>query len=846
MNKKIKLSLLAFTLITNAYSQDTFPSTTQNSDIEINNKLLESGSRVISNGSINVTNNSIIKGDLTASNININNSTIDSGNINSNDFLATTTIENNSIVNGGNFTGDNIIIKNSTINNGNFFNSTTIEDNTIVNDGVFNGDLTIKSNKINGGDFNNLSSVYFDGVDINNKLNFTTDRSININNSNLGENIEFDSNSTNNTYINISNSTISSKFNDKYDSLSLYGSIINTSINVEYISYANKKNIVTKDNIIIADRANFGNRPSGYKPKYSNEFDGNLYIKDELIIRTTIINENSHIKTDGITSIFASDFNGTLESSSKVYILHSNNLSKNSLIKSSDDIYVLPSTQTIADDKAHEILTNSLVSGTIISDKNIIINDRNIEIPIFDIPSELPIMNGYSSDYIAWLYPQLSPDDIKYIRNNPSFSENYMKDFVTIKDANLTADKINIIDTLIEGTNNIIKANETILQSGKDKEITLQDNSTFIIPSATGDVYTIKNTEFINNTNQTNEVKISGDVSLVNGKATNVNFSAVNNSKNSLTLDSIELNNVNIDTNDVFDNITLNNINLNTNTIKANDSISINNNSIIKANNIDTNNLTTNDSHIYANINTNNLNANNTNFYLYGGGNDTSLNDKFSGPIIVNEKASGGNNKIIIANTDLSLLKDKNVPIAIINNEDELKKDYFSVVYRKSQTGALVNYKLSDDILHFNNIENNNKTDNVWSLGFNDNVDSSIKDNIVSNVNIDDIKDETLSNKFEGDLNKLNTYNKDNINDFIIFDSFNEPVANVIKTIIYSPYYTTRYYIDDTESRFTYLRNNETNKGFWINTDYNYLETNTNNLKANRVYIGVDNKLDFN
>ncbi|WP_267525646.1 autotransporter outer membrane beta-barrel domain-containing protein, partial [Campylobacter sp. MG1] len=41
-------------------------------------------------------------------------------------------------------------------------------------------------------------------------------------------------------------------------------------------------------------------------------------------------------------------------------------------------------------------------------------------------------------------------------------------------------------------------------------------------------------------------------------------------------------------------------------------------------------------------------------------------------------------------------------------------------------------------------------------------------------------------------------------------------------------------------------RNNETNKGFWINTDYNYLETNTNNLKANRVYIGVDNKLDFN
>ncbi|WP_267525351.1 hypothetical protein, partial [Campylobacter sp. MG1] len=611
MNKKIKLSLLAFTLITNAYSQDIFPSTTQNSDIEINNKLLESGSSVISNnGSINVTNNSIIKGDLTAhKDININNSTIDSGahniysetnktiniqnstlnggnffiytSFNGNNYTVNNTINisngskindgkfsiqfekiwdgllninnidiinggkfeverikisntdkinggnfstellemNQNIINNGNFSSHDAIIENSTINNGKFnitnsiintsiikggtfinsnnnikgtkINSstienglfsglTTIENNSIVNDGIFNGDLTIKNNSIvNGGDFNNLSSVYFDSVDINNKLNFTADSFISVDNSNLGENITF--NPKNNTNIYIKDSTLSSEFKEKYNELYIGTSNINTIINAN-IFYTNSlydlnsynivnKIVITKDNNINVDNAYFNFRKLLYAEKevehidhYGNkiEFEGEININEELKSYMTTFKENSIININKDSIINTSTIDGKFNSKSNIYLTSGTNVGKNANIKAEGDIYInklyMFSDITSSQDNNINISGNLKSNNIIINDiskkpENITVNKASgVPYGIYDLQECMPLEQ-----------PFVTKDDyIKLVKTQK----------ITIKDANLTADKINIIDTLIEGTNNIIKANETILQSGKDKEIT--------------------------------------------------------------------------------------------------------------------------------------------------------------------------------------------------------------------------------------------------------------------------------------------------------------------------------------------------------------------------------------
>ncbi|WP_267525318.1 beta strand repeat-containing protein, partial [Campylobacter sp. MG1] len=245
-------------------------------------------------------------------------------------------------------------------------------------------------------------------------------------------------------------------------------------------------------------------------------------------------------------------------------------------------------------------------------------------------------------------------------------------------------------------------------------------------------------------------------------------------------------------------------------------------NNSISISGIRADNLILNNSHIQAQVVTNNLNANDTKFYMYGGGINTNLYNDFSGPIVVNNNAEGSNNEIILSNTNLSALTKNNVPIAIVNG----KKDsgYFKVSYKT----ILANYNTK--ILHFDEIDD----DGVWSLGLSKNKPENVKNDIKSSVNIDE--------QVWNGIGKINP----NDADLVELEYFNPNVVSTVKTIIYSPYYVSKYYIDDIEHRFTYLRNNETNKGFWINTDYNYLETNTNNLKANRVYIGVDNKLDFN
>ncbi|MBZ7979068.1 hypothetical protein AVBRAN12642_00285 [Campylobacter sp. RM12642] len=257
-------------------------------------------------------------------------------------------------------------------------------------------------------------------------------------------------------------------------------------------------------------------------------------------------------------------------------------------------------------------------------------------------------------------------------------------------------------------------------------------------------------------------------------------------------------------------------------------------NSTIRATNTNSNgiggiradNLIVDNSHIQAQVVTNTLNANNSKFYIYGGGIDTSLEDKFSGPIIVNKEALGENNEIVLYNTNLSKLINTRVPIAIVNGkkeDNEKDKAYFKVTYKT----VLATYNTK--VLSFDEIGK----DGVWSLGLTDKEPIINKDSIRSNLEIDK---EALKG-----FGKVSADDKD----LLTLEYLDPAVTSAIKNIMYTPYYVARYYIDDNDLRFNYLRNDDKNKGFWINSDYGYFETDSNNLKGSRVNVGVDNKVSL-
>ncbi|MBT0880328.1 MULTISPECIES: hypothetical protein [unclassified Campylobacter] len=257
-------------------------------------------------------------------------------------------------------------------------------------------------------------------------------------------------------------------------------------------------------------------------------------------------------------------------------------------------------------------------------------------------------------------------------------------------------------------------------------------------------------------------------------------------------------------------------------------------NSTIRATNTNSNgiggiradNLIVDNSHIQAQVVTNTLNANNSKFYIYGGGIDTSLEDKFSGPIIVNKEALGENNEIVLYNTNLSKLINTRVPIAIVNGkkeDNEKDKAYFKVTYKT----VLATYNTK--VLSFDEIGK----DGVWSLGLTDKEPIINKDSIRSNLEIDK---EALKG-----FGKVSADDKD----LLTLEYLDPAVTSAVKNIMYTPYYVARYYIDDNDLRFNYLRNDDKNKGFWINSDYGYFETDSNNLKGSRVNVGVDNKVSL-
>ncbi|MBZ8006758.1 hypothetical protein AVBRAN9334_01150 [Campylobacter sp. RM9334] len=257
-------------------------------------------------------------------------------------------------------------------------------------------------------------------------------------------------------------------------------------------------------------------------------------------------------------------------------------------------------------------------------------------------------------------------------------------------------------------------------------------------------------------------------------------------------------------------------------------------NSTIRATNTNSNgiggiradNLIVDNSHIQAQVVTNTLNANNSKFYIYGGGIDTSLEDKFSGPIIVNKEALGENNEIVLYNTNLSKLVNTRVPIAIVNGkkeDNEKDKAYFKVTYKT----VLATYNTK--VLSFDEIGK----DGVWSLGLTDKDPIINKDSIRSNLEIDK---EALKG-----FGKVSADDKD----LLTLEYLDPAVTSAVKNIMYTPYYVARYYIDDNDLRFNYLRNDDKNKGFWINSDYGYFETDSNNLKGSRVNVGVDNKVSL-
>lgn len=809
---------------------------------------------------VKLINNSKFNGISTINKVEINNSSftydkISNSTINSGEFYGTYgsgSFINNSIINGGNFVSGaknalrtfSVSIQDTTINNGNFSGDTILEDKIILNNGTFKGELIIKTNDINDGIFS-LNRLVFENVTNNNKLNFTSN-DIYISGSTLGENITFDTNNNMIGNVSLVNSNISSSFGKKINELSVGNSTINTTINAkdfktkninyfldtpENVFNTTSKISITQGNSINADNVYFNiDRVGdeyfglGYYGRNKVEFEGNLNAKDIFTSYLTTFKENSSVKVGGDSLIYMSNLNGKLNSDSDIYIMAGTTVGKDAVIEAKGDININKlhffSYNGFRDNFTNYNNNDIAITGTLISN-NITINDNKTK------PKNIGVNDDYTKGQHGIIDLEERLPNVQVPKEN--FIEIAKNQIITLENANLQANSISITDTFIKGENTF-RSNETILKSGIEKRTTAYDGDEIILKPNTGDTMTITNANFINNTNQTNEIKIEGNIALKNGTITNSNITSFNGTNNTLILDNVEFKNSNINPAETFDKIAINNMTLNSKNLKANN-IEIEK-SNIAVDKIDTSNLTVNNSNIYSRVVTDNLTANNSNFYLYGGGENTSLKDKFSGAIIVNQQAKGGNNKIVISNTDLKQLKnleDGNIPIAIVSDKS-ISKDYFDVVYYKT---AIANYKLGDNILHFDKLDNN---DGVWSLGTSDSV-FKVDKNQQGNVNISDLDDISAIDK-----NK-NTRPFD-FND-VEFVGFHKESINAIKNIMYSPYYAARYYIDDLEHRFTYLRNDINNKGFWVNNDYGYFETDTNNLKGNRILLGIDNKIEF-
>ncbi|MBZ7990677.1 hypothetical protein [Campylobacter sp. RM9331] len=252
--------------------------------------------------------------------------------------------------------------------------------------------------------------------------------------------------------------------------------------------------------------------------------------------------------------------------------------------------------------------------------------------------------------------------------------------------------------------------------------------------------------------------------------------------------------------------------------------------------------LDTTNTHIKGQVAVNTLVANNSKFYIYGGGIDTSFHDIYSGAIIVREAISGANNTIQLANTNLTMLKDKEgfIPIAIVNNttnsqrsdansQSGISKDFFKVTYQTK----VANYELADRFTHFNP---NAKGNAIWSIGIkgDDLIDESNVDSVISGQDLGNIANGANSNNVN--TSSLEVVLGDMF-DLIDFDKDAVGTANFILT---SPDYIANTKNNTLNNRLRLVKNQKVGNGFWLDNQMGYNKYEYSSIRYKNFNVGAD------
>lgn len=244
------------------------------------------------------------------------------------------------------------------------------------------------------------------------------------------------------------------------------------------------------------------------------------------------------------------------------------------------------------------------------------------------------------------------------------------------------------------------------------------------------------------------------------------------------------------------------------------------------------------------------LEATNNTFYVFGGGTNTSFYDYYSGAIIVKKGAIGSGNTIQLSNTNLGLLTQGFVPIAIVKDDSyvappvagpitmalnttatgggSISKDFFRVAYKTK----IAEYELADQFLTYQ--EKDGKY--VWSVGVagNNKVDIADVDAIINGTNTASIA--TGINDAGVDYSKIIV----DIGNMFNFNGFDDTAINSAKFIIASPEYLARTKLNIPYNRYQVFKSNKTDNGVWMNNKNGYSKYKNSSIRYSDINIGAD------